>query len=122
QPAQPAVDDRQNRRAHALVQLHQHEGENDRGENEVRRLHEQKGRGLPTDTLTSAGILARPRENRKAQLNRTGMITQTKLSSVLNTPGLTSSFTSKNTSSLASAFRGSIRNVGLKATCRSGPL
>lgn len=38
----------------------------------------------------------RPR-NRQLQLSRTGMITHTKLSSVLNTPGLTSSFNSKNT-------------------------
>ena len=56
------------------------------------------------------------------QLWRIGMMTQMKLSSVLKTPGLTSSFSSRNTSSFASARRGSITNAGLKATCRSGPL
>ena len=56
------------------------------------------------------------------QLSRTGMITHTKLSSVLNTPGLTSSLSSKNTSSFVSARSGSMTNCGLKATCRSGPL
>jgi len=50
------------------------------------------------------------------------MMTQMKLSSVLNTPGLTSSFSSKKISSLVSARSGSITKVGLKATCSSGPL
>ena len=45
-----------------------------------------------------------------------GMMTQMKLSSVLKTPGLTSSFSSRNTSSFASALSGSMTNAGLNAT------
>jgi len=80
------------------------------------------GVGTWTETGEVLGLGADAGAKPRLQLNRTGMMTQTKFSRVLKTPGLISSFTSKKTSSFVRARSGSMRKAGLNATCSSGPL